>query len=250
MYLVPSYVGTQIWGTASHHVLLLSSRKSCLMTSRGKLVHWWGSWEGAGGPGRAAAARRRRHRPPVRRPPAPPAGGAGDGGGSAGSARGDGPRRWRGAARRRAEQGAPPLRPAPPPPPAAPGAGREAAGSAGFVPPVRPPESPVYYALCPLSAPGEAIHTSSQTLHDTSSDAGNAYVHFIDFFCLIIFFCPPFFFRTRGFERHPGPADLQWQVAIKDKNRATFFLLGGQIPGGFTAAVIFPHLGKSIKISK
>lgn len=39
MYLVPSYVGTQIWGTTSNHVLLLSSRKSCLMTSRGKLVH-------------------------------------------------------------------------------------------------------------------------------------------------------------------------------------------------------------------
>lgn len=99
MYLVPSYVGTQIWGTASHHVLLLSSRKSCLMTSRGKLVHWWGSWEGAGGPGRAAAARRRSRRPPVRRPPAPPAGGAGDGGGTAGSARGDGPRRRRGKPR-------------------------------------------------------------------------------------------------------------------------------------------------------
>lgn len=64
MYLVPSYVGTQIWGTASNHVLLLSSRKSCLMTSRGKLVHWWGSWEGAGGPGRAAAARRRHRRRP------------------------------------------------------------------------------------------------------------------------------------------------------------------------------------------
>ena len=39
MYLIFSYVGTQIWGMAENHVLLLTSRKSCLMTSRGKLVH-------------------------------------------------------------------------------------------------------------------------------------------------------------------------------------------------------------------
>lgn len=130
MYLVPSYVGTQIWGTASHHVLLLSSRKSCLMTSRGKLVHWWGSWEGAGGPGRASRARRRRRRPPVRRPPAPPAGGAGDGGGSAGSARGDGPRRRRGAARSGAGLAAASTG-------TDRGSGGEAAGLAGIAPPSR-----------------------------------------------------------------------------------------------------------------
>lgn len=36
--LILSYVGTQIWGdTEKDHVLLLTSRKSCLMTSRGKL---------------------------------------------------------------------------------------------------------------------------------------------------------------------------------------------------------------------
>lgn len=39
MDLILSYVGTQIWGTAENHVLLLTSRKSCLVTSRGKLVH-------------------------------------------------------------------------------------------------------------------------------------------------------------------------------------------------------------------
>lgn len=39
MDLILSYVGTQIWGTAEYHVLLLTSRKSCLVTSRGKLVH-------------------------------------------------------------------------------------------------------------------------------------------------------------------------------------------------------------------
>lgn len=39
MDLILSYVGTQIWGTAKNHVLLLTSRKSCLVTSRGKLVH-------------------------------------------------------------------------------------------------------------------------------------------------------------------------------------------------------------------
>lgn len=31
---------------------------------------------------------------------------------------------------------------------------------------------------------------------------------------------------------------------MKDKYRAAFFQLGGQIPSGFTAAVIFPPLGK------
>lgn len=147
MYLVPSYVGTQIWGTASHHVLLLSSRKSCLMTSRGKLVHWWGSWEGAGGPGRASRARRRR-RPPVRRPPAPPAGGAGDGGGSAGSARGDGPRRRRGAARRGAERSRARCRRH-----RQPATGGEAAGPAGIAPPSRPPGSWVCRERCALCLP-------------------------------------------------------------------------------------------------
>lgn len=39
MDLILSYVGTQIWGTPVNHVLLLTSRKSCLVTSRGKLVH-------------------------------------------------------------------------------------------------------------------------------------------------------------------------------------------------------------------
>jgi len=39
MDLILSYVGTQIWGTAEYHVLLLTSRKSCLVTSRGRLVH-------------------------------------------------------------------------------------------------------------------------------------------------------------------------------------------------------------------
>lgn len=39
MDLILSYVGTQIWGTAENHVLLLTSRKSCLVTSRGKLAH-------------------------------------------------------------------------------------------------------------------------------------------------------------------------------------------------------------------
>lgn len=39
MDLILSYVGTQIWGTARNHVLLLTSRKSCSVTSRGKLVH-------------------------------------------------------------------------------------------------------------------------------------------------------------------------------------------------------------------
>lgn len=37
--LILSYVGTQIWGTPVNHVLLLTSRKSCLVTSRGKLMH-------------------------------------------------------------------------------------------------------------------------------------------------------------------------------------------------------------------
>lgn len=39
MDLILSYVGTQIWGMAKNHVLLLTSRKSCSVTSRGKLVH-------------------------------------------------------------------------------------------------------------------------------------------------------------------------------------------------------------------
>lgn len=39
MDLILAYVGTQIWGTVEHHVLLLTSRKSCLVTSRGKRVH-------------------------------------------------------------------------------------------------------------------------------------------------------------------------------------------------------------------
>lgn len=171
MYLVPSYVGTQIWGTASHHVLLLSSRKSCLMTSRGKLVHWWGSWEGAGGPGRASRARRRRL-PPVRRPPAPPAGGAGDGGGSAGSARGDGPRRRRGAARRGAERSRARCRRHRQPAARLRGrrasllrAGRRGAGCA---------ESAALCACLLLRA--RLFYTSSQILYDPLSGAGKAYV--------------------------------------------------------------------------
>lgn len=49
MDLILSYVGTQIWGTAENHVLLLTSRKSCLVTSRGKLVHGGNTgWDVAG----------------------------------------------------------------------------------------------------------------------------------------------------------------------------------------------------------
>lgn len=189
MYLVPSYVGTQIWGTASHHVLLLSSRKSCLMTSRGKLVHWWGSWEGAGGPGRAAAARRRRHRPPVLRPPAPPAGGTGYGGGSAGSTRGDGPRRRRRTARRSAELSWARLHHA---------RSRQRHGAAGeAVGPAR--RAPVPWSLesfallCAcfvLSA--RLIYTSSQILYDPSSGAGSGCVPSI-YICRESFFLSIFF---------------------------------------------------------
>lgn len=49
MDLILSYVGTQIWGTAEYHVLLLTSRKSCLVTSRGRLVHEGNTgWAGKG----------------------------------------------------------------------------------------------------------------------------------------------------------------------------------------------------------
>lgn len=193
MYLVPSYVGTQIWGTASNHVLLLSSRKSCLMTSRGKLVHWWGSWEGAGGPGRAAAARRRRRRPPVRRPRAPPAGGAGHGGGSAGSARGDGPRRRRGEELSAGEGKGPPDGASPPPPgasPAPPGAsppppGRSSAG-------LRAPR------------PGEAGLRHAQILRDPSSDAGRGRVPVG--VPMIVPFLPRSGFREASGSRRPAVA--------------------------------------------
>lgn len=47
MDLILSYVGTQIWGTRQDHVLLLTSRKSCLVTSRGKLVRAGNAgWDG------------------------------------------------------------------------------------------------------------------------------------------------------------------------------------------------------------
>lgn len=58
MDLILSYVGTQIWGTPVNHVLLLTSRKSCLVTSRGKLVHRANTgWDVAGARLRALKAR-------------------------------------------------------------------------------------------------------------------------------------------------------------------------------------------------
>lgn len=218
MYLVPSYVGTQIWGTASHHVLLLSSRKSWLMTSRGKLVHWWGSWEGAGGPGRAAAARRRRRRPPVRRPPAPPAGGAGDGGGSAGSARGDGPRRRRGAERRgeEPERGAPP--PPPPPPPAAAagtgggGCGTGGAGGAGSPAPATGAPCvqrglrfvPVGFSVRGLCTPVHKSYTIRPRMLAT--------LMFLLFVCIYIYiYVSPPLFPCQRFREAPG--SCRWEMA-------------------------------------
>lgn len=57
MDLILSYVGTQIWGTRQSHVLLLTSRKSCLVTSRGKRVRAGNAgWEGEGGGGGCARA--------------------------------------------------------------------------------------------------------------------------------------------------------------------------------------------------
>lgn len=56
--LILSYVGTQIWGTPVNHVLLLTSRKSCLVTSRGKLMHRANTgWDVAGARLRALKGR-------------------------------------------------------------------------------------------------------------------------------------------------------------------------------------------------
>lgn len=54
MDLILSYVGTQIWGTEENHVLLLTSRKSCSVTSRGKPAHAGSAgWDVAGARSRA-----------------------------------------------------------------------------------------------------------------------------------------------------------------------------------------------------
>lgn len=64
---------------------------------------------------------------------------------------------------------------------------------------------------------------------------------FYIYVCIYIYF-PHTFSRAGAFERQPGRADVKWQISIKDKYRAAFFQLGGQIPGDFTAAVILSPL--------
>lgn len=124
------------------------------------------------------------------------------------------------------------------------------AGPEGLGPPPRPPERLACRegsALCLLASPCEAY--AHQFTNPIRSVLG-CWQRLCSFYLCVyiyIYMFPPPFSRARGFERHPGPADGKWQVPMKDKYRAAFFQLGGQIPSGFMAAVIFLPLGKKKK---